>query len=216
MGDFDQWVIQKMSFSIHDIEVFECWQGKSLPTTDYAGVVITGSHSMVTEDDFVPTLSEWIRRYQATGKPMLGICYGHQLIAHTFCGIVDYHPRGIEIGAQQITLSETGRVDPLFENVQSTFDEFVTHRQSVLTLPATAHRLAGNDFEPHHAFRYGANCWGVQFHPEFSHQSMKEYILAQQQRLLEEGFNIARLLDLDHIKDPGQTILQNFKKIVFQ
>lgn len=216
LGDFDQWVAQKMSLSSYDYEIFECWQGNALPITNYAGVVITGSHSMVTEDAFVPALSEWVRQQHAAGTPMLGICYGHQLIAQAFGGRVDYHPKGIEIGARQITLSDAGATDPLFENVQAIFDEFVTHRQSVLTLPATAYRLAGNSFEPNHAFRYGSNCWGVQFHPEFSHQSMKEYIFAQQPRLIEEGFDVEMLLNIDHIKDPGQRILQNFRKIVFQ
>ena len=49
-------------------------------------------------------------------------------------------------------------------------------------MPPGAVLLAGNDFEPHHAFRVGARAWGIQFHPEFNRQRMEAYVhhLAQQ------------------------------------
>jgi GMP synthase (glutamine-hydrolysing) len=52
----------------------------------------------------------------------------------------------------------------------------VVHAQAVLDLPAGATRLAGNAFEPNHAFRIGARAWGVQFHPEFNKERMALYV----------------------------------------
>jgi GMP synthase (glutamine-hydrolysing) len=56
------------------------------------------------------------------------------------------------------------------------------HSQSVRELPPGATLLAGNTFEPHHAFRVGKCAWGIQFHPEFNQERMDTYVhhLAQQ------------------------------------
>ena len=61
--------------------------------------------------------------------------------------------------------------------------------QTVKKLPTGAQLLAQNSFESHHAYRIGKNAWGVQFHPEFTADIMKEYVIEQASSLISEGYD---------------------------
>ncbi len=105
-------------------------------------------------DDRVPwseVLAAWVAEAVPMGIPVLGVCYGHQLLAHALGGEVDYHPAGPEVGTVPVRLTPAARTDPLFARLPETFYAHATHAQSVLRLPAAAVHLAGNDYEPHHA-----------------------------------------------------------------
>ncbi|HCY87085.1 MAG TPA: glutamine amidotransferase, partial [Desulfobacteraceae bacterium] len=107
---------------------------------------------------------------------VLGICYGHQILARAMGGAVDYHPGGAEIGTVDIhCLPEAGK-DVLFNDLPPVFKGHVVHSQTVTRLPEGAVLLARNEFEPHHGFRVGERAWGVQFHPEFSVPATRGYI----------------------------------------
>src|SRR5690606_32543938 len=153
-------------------------QAPTLPAADaLAGVVVTGSHSMVSDrEPWSERAAEWLRVLTGAGVPVLGICYGHQLLAHAFGGTVGYRPGGIEIGTGDITLTESARDDALFRETPPVFAAQLVHRQSVLQLPEQAVLLARGDDEPYQAFRIGERAWGVQFHPEFSAGAMRGYL----------------------------------------
>ena len=53
--------------------------------------------------------------------------------------------------------------------------------------------LAGNAFEPHHAFRVGRNAWGVQFHPEFSDEALRSYLDGLGSVLAREGLDAPQI-----------------------
>ena len=141
------------------------------------GVVISGSHAMVTDDaPWMAALQTWLHQICMAGVPVLGICFGHQLLAQTLGGHVAPHPAGLELGTVPISIQADVSQDPLWQYMPSCFDAQVVHYQSVRRLPAGACALAGNSHEPHQAFRWRDNVWGVQFHPEFSPQAMQGYI----------------------------------------
>jgi len=125
--------------------------------------------------------------------PVLGVCYGHQLLAHALGGKVGFHPEGRDTGTKQVTLLDTASSDPLFQQMPPQFPAQLTHKQSVLELPPGAILLANSSFEPHQAFRVGTNAWGVQFHPEFTDQIMKAYLEVQTPELDQEGLNASQL-----------------------
>ncbi|AVS69235.1 glutamine amidotransferase [Paracidovorax avenae] len=179
LGDFEDWVQAGLACTAAPVLTVDAAQGESMPDPDaVSGVVVTGSHAMVTDRaPWSETLGGWLGRAVAAQTPVLGICYGHQLLAHALGGEVADHPGGWEIGTVEVhTAPDAAGGDALFAGLPGAFGAQVVHRQSVRRLPAGAVRLAGNAFEPHQAFRVGQCAWGVQFHPEFAPDAMRGYI----------------------------------------
>ncbi|OWW18230.1 glutamine amidotransferase [Noviherbaspirillum denitrificans] len=178
LGDFDRWIINGIGPSTLPVTVVDPRTENALPDMDkVAAAVVTGSHSMVSDRaPWSENLAAWLRSAVEENIPVLGICYGHQLLAHALGGEVGYHPDGIELGTVCVSRTKAANDDPLFGGLPDEFPAHVVHRQSVLRLPPGAVRLACNDFEPHHAFRAGEIAWGVQFHPEFSADAMSGYV----------------------------------------
>jgi len=175
-GDYEDWIGQGLS--VGPATVIDPRRGEKLPEPDaIAGAVVTGSHAMVTERaSWSERTGEWLAELVSKAVPVLGICYGHQLLAHALGGEVGYHPGGMEIGTVSICATADAADDALFSQLPRRFSAQTVHSQTVLRLPENALLLASNDFEPHHAFRVGECAWGVQFHPEFNAVAMRSYI----------------------------------------
>ncbi|QFU00773.1 GMP synthase [glutamine-hydrolyzing] [Halomonas sp. THAF5a] len=160
------------------------------------GVVITGSHAMVSDaEPWSEALKPWLVEARARGVAMLGVCYGHQLMAAAFGGVSGYHPAGREVGTRRLRLTEAGQTDPLFGALPATFTAQLTHSQSVLTAPPGAQVLADNDHDPFQALRHGPRQWSVQFHPEFSPPVMRAYLAHQRAALADQGDDPEARLD---------------------
>lgn len=183
-GDFEHWFVRGLALDAAAVQVVDLPRGESLPShRAVSGIVITGSHAMVTDrDPWSQALAAWVAEAVPMGMPVLGVCYGHQLLAHALGGEVDYHPAGPEVGTVPVRLTPAARSDPLLARLPEDFYAHATHAQSVLLLPAGAVHLAGNDYEPHHAFRVGERAWGVQFHPEFDTDIMHSYVQVRADR----------------------------------
>jgi len=195
LGDFDDWISQELGPVTIEVAVVDAEHGEPLPAHAHcAGVIVTGSHAMVTDDlPWSIAAETWLREALAQDVPIFGICYGHQLLARAAGGRVDYHPRGREIGTAEIFPLPASTADPLFRELPNPFLAHTTHGQSVLELPPGAVHLAANSYERNHAFRLGECAWGVQFHPEFDTTVMQAYIDAQAKKLTAAGHDIGRL-----------------------
>jgi len=205
-GDFEDWFMQ--AWDQCAVTLVNAVTASELPVLKGdEGVVITGSPAMVTDrEPWSEKLAEWLVQ-QAHGKvPVLGVCYGHQLLAHALGGSVHFHPQGREIGTVDITQQPGAQDDPLLSILPKQFKAQVTHAQSVKALPPGATLLARNDYEPHQAFRVGERTWGVQFHPEFSADVMRAYIQ-------ERGDNL-HLLDQVTKADANGNLLQRFVELI--
>ncbi|MEW6678928.1 MAG: glutamine amidotransferase [Pseudomonadota bacterium] len=178
-GDFEDWLRRSMGLDAeHLVTVVPVAEGASLPPPgDLAGAIITGSHAMVTEcPAWSEALAEWLRQAVPTGLPVLGICYGHQLLAHALGGeVADLDPEP-EVGTVCVALTDASQDDPLFQGLPPRFPAHTSHVQTARRLPAQAVHLARSKQEPHHAFRIGPRAWGVQFHPEFDIEAMRAYV----------------------------------------
>jgi GMP synthase (glutamine-hydrolysing) len=143
---------------------------------------------------------------------VLGICYGHQLLAHGLGGEVGRNPRGREIGTVAVEVADPR--DRLLAGLPTRLTVQVTHRESVLRLPDGAARLAGNPADPHQAFRFGERAWGVQFHPEFDADVMRGYLRARREELIGEGLDPDALLAACVEAPDGERLLARFAEIV--
>lgn len=215
LGDFEQWIIDGLGNPPCPIEVVDAVRGQRLPDPrDCAGVIVTGSHDMVTDDlPWSLAIEQWIPGLIDACVPFLGICYGHQLLGRAAGGAVGYHPCGREVGTVAVELTAEGREDRLFEGVPERFPAHATHAQSVLSLPSGALRLAWNSHEPNHAFRVGRCAWGVQFHPEYTPEIMAAYVLEDTPELEAEGADPAGLV-AGIVATPGAgRVLTNFASL---
>lgn len=132
---------------------------------DYRSLVVLGGDQNVCELERYPYLSveiELIGEWLASGRPLLGVCLGAQLLAHVAGGdVVAAHEP--ELGWYDVELTAEGRADPVLGFGAARFSSLQWHSYAAQP-PACAAVLARNDACVQ-AFRIGS-AWGVQYHPE--------------------------------------------------
>lgn len=159
-------------------------------------VVFTGSAvDWNTSDPRGQVQADAMRRVFDTGLPVWGSCNGLQLLATVLGGSVGASPNGVEAGlAQDIRLTEAGRVHPMMAGRADGFAVPCIHRDEIQTLPEGVVLLAGNAHSPVQAVAYerdGINYWGTQYHPELAPQAIAA-ILSR----LDQTAHAARIADL--------------------
>ncbi|MGL1886730.1 MAG: glutamine amidotransferase [Reichenbachiella sp.] len=196
-GDFDAWILASFDSKTQCVTVVDVEDGDVLPAPQLCSkVIISGSHNMVSDNlPWNLDLEKWIQNAAAVGVSILGICFGHQLIARALGGSVVNHSKGIEVGTVPIEMSETAIGDELFGALPQDFSAHASHTQTISRLPEGAVVLASNAFEKNHIVRYAPSIWGVQFHPEFTEDVMIEYIVRQRKNLVNDWFDIGKLID---------------------
>jgi GMP synthase (glutamine-hydrolysing) len=198
------------------VQVVRVFRGESLPEPETVpGVIITGSSAMVTDRElWSENTARWLARAVALDKPVLGICYGHQLLAHALGGEVRHNPRGREIGTVDVKLNSNAKADPLFGRFSELLHLPVSHLQSVVRLPPRASVLATTALDPHQVIRYGALAWGVQFHPEFDANIVRAYIDAARDDMAREGLDHEAIWHSATDTADGTFVLRRFAEIV--
>lgn len=186
-GDFEGWIANGLGRRLApgEVEVAAVHLGDPLPSPErIAGVVITGSVSMVSDrEPWSERAAAWLADLVAAdAAPALGICYGHQLLAHALGGEVGANPNGREMGTVDVHLMAD---PPLFG--AGVFRGHTSHLEAVLRPPRGARVLARTALDPHSVLRYGPRQWGTQFHPEFDADILRSYVEARREVLLAEG-----------------------------
>ncbi len=215
-GDFDDWVRRPLGFAADSIRVVKPYKGERLPDpAGFSGVIVTGSHDMVTDrKEWSEYTGVWIPSVIAAGVPLLGICYGHQLIAQAMGGKVGFNPFGSEFGTVDLQLTEHSAKDLLFRGVPHKIRVHVSHAQSVLSLPPKSTLLASSAKDPHQAYAIGDHVWGVQFHPEYDADIAGTYIKECADDLRAEGLDPEHLLGTLGETPYGERLLRRFGEIV--
>lgn len=215
-GDFDDWFLSALEVKKSDVHIRNVELGEDLPAADEVGsVIVTGSPAMVSER---PSWSEktaaWLADAVPTGLPILGVCYGHQLIAHALGGRVGPNPKGREIGTINVSLTPAAAGDILLGGLGPVIQVQETHVESVLELPPGATRLAESDLDPNQAFRLGSNAWGFQFHPEFGPEILRAYVAHRRDVLQGEAVDVDSLIAGIGETPVGARILQRFARLI--
>ena len=162
-------------------------------------VVVTGSpmgaHDM---DPTVLRLLETLQMLDQRDIPVLGVCFGHQVLARALGGTVGRNPSGWEVGTVRIALTEAGLACPVLRDLGPQPDVLQSHQDAVLSLPPGAVILAGNAHTAVQAFqsRPGGRQFGVQFHPEFTPERLRRNWVDRRERLPgTTGFDLDAALD---------------------
>ena len=148
--DFEDWIIAYSGFEKENFLTCAIYLNEELPViANISGMIITGSPAFLT--DLAPwnhVAADYIRECYRQEVPILGICYGHQLVAWAFGGKVDFHSGGREIGTVNIRTTGTSKTDPLFKALPANFMAHVCHSQSVIALPKQAVLVAEKRLQP--------------------------------------------------------------------
>ncbi|WP_297111690.1 gamma-glutamyl-gamma-aminobutyrate hydrolase family protein [uncultured Devosia sp.] len=141
--------------------------GQPLPDpSTLEGIAITGSSAGVYEDhDWLPPLREFIRKAYAARTPMLGICFGHQVMADALGGDVRKSEKGWGLGRHQYQV--VARPD-FMASAPETLSVVCSHQDQVITPPSEAEVVLASDFAPHAGLFYRTGqALSFQPHPEF-------------------------------------------------
>ena len=214
--DFDLWIAKALGVSKDSLTVASVHSGDPLPDPEAVdGIIVTGSPLMVSaRPEWSERSAGWLAQVvEADALPMLGICYGHQLIAHGLGGEVRDNPNGREIGTVETRHdAEAIAGDPLMKD--GTYPTHMSHVESVVRPPSDAQILAQTDLEPHAALRFGPRQWGVQYHPEFDGKIMRGYLEARFAIITEEGNDPDQMIK-DVVETPASTnMLYRFGELV--
>lgn len=214
-GDFENHVKSKLNTDENNIKIIDCKKDRlDIEKENIKGIIITGSHSMVTDyEPWSVRVSDWLKTLKDTNIPILGICYGHQLLADALGGEVDFNPKGEELGTTDIKLTNEGLEDELLKVLPRKFKGHVAHSQTVMKIPMDSKLLAYNTFSDVQAFCYKNHIWGVQFHPEFCADIVKKYIDNESEKFIKNNLDITKMYNSVEENNYGQMIFDRFIEI---
>lgn len=165
-------LVKLYSTLLHDerlsFNAWQTWSGEIPHSVNECDAwLISGSPaSAYDNDDWIVSLRTFIRQAYSASKPMVGICFGHQLIAHTLGGVVNKHKGQFVAGVR----------DYMFVGEKEPLSLMALHGDQVLKAPGDATTIASAPYCAHAALRYGDKALTFQIHPEFTARIMKGFI----------------------------------------
>ncbi|NOX40815.1 MAG: type 1 glutamine amidotransferase [Alphaproteobacteria bacterium] len=141
-------------------DVYVVVDGEFPSSVDEAdGWLITGSkHGAYDDLAWIPPLEKFIQRAYEAKIPLIGICFGHQIVAQALGGKVEKFARGWSVGATEYMAAQSD--DTLILNAW--------HQDQVVARPKDAQVLASTEFCQNAILAYGDQALTIQPHPEFS------------------------------------------------
>ncbi|MBZ9772483.1 glutamine amidotransferase [Mesorhizobium sp. CO1-1-8] len=181
------------------------------PPQSFAGVLVTGSGAMISSPTpWMESTAAWLREAVDANVPVLGVCFGHQMLAYSLGGTVGPNPNGPEAGSISVNFNAKTGNDPLFAGFPDEAKFNSHHYETVLELPPGATVLANNERDKYQAVRYASKAWGVQFHPEISDSIMRALLDIVGEKLEKNGQSVETIDRAIESTPYGPQLLQRF------
>jgi len=188
-GDYPA-MMTRMLGGEFEIDTFDVAAGEfPADPSDYEAYLVTGSPAGAYDPlPWIEPLKQFLR--DAGDRKLVGICFGHQLMAEAFGGHVEKSDKGWGIGLQHY---EIDRVEPWMDEMAS-IDVPASHQDQVVAQPPHTEVIASSPFTP-----FAALAWtdrpaiSVQFHPEFAPDYAKALIEARREKMPDADRAIASL-----------------------
>lgn len=201
--------ISRMHKNMH-ITTFRCHLGDELPQPEeYDGYIISGSRNSVYEElPWIAKLKEFIRQCWQQQIRMVGICFGHQLLAESLGGKTLRAQQGWGFGVHQVSI-----IKPKFwmrdcgDDGTCQYNIIVIHQDQVAKIPEGFEVIAKSDFCPVGMMQGGDIMLGIQGHPEFSIDFCSARAQARRKCIGEQKYQEA-IHSLQHFKPDSDMVLR--------
>ncbi|QSG05555.1 type 1 glutamine amidotransferase [Halapricum desulfuricans] len=196
-----------------EVTVFEVSEGELPPDPGafpFDGAIISGSQCSAYDDRaWIADVEDWARTAHEAGIPMLGVCWGHQLLAEALGGRVEAMGER-ELGYRTVRRAGASQ---LFNGVSRTFTAFETHTDAVVELPGDARVIARNDAALQ-GFQLGRT-YGVQFHPEYDLEAARWVIEGKDISDEQKHAALETVTEDNHAAAAqARLVFENFRRVV--
>jgi GMP synthase (glutamine-hydrolysing) len=156
------------------------------------GWLITGSHHGVYENhDWIPVLEDLIREIHANNIPLVGICFGHQIMAQALGGKVEKFIGGWGVSTHNYHDLQTGKTIALL----------CSHQDQIIEKPSNSKVIMTSTFCKYAGLQYTPNCVSFQPHPEFKPEFMEAVLHLRRGTRIPEDVADEGLRRLHHPND---------------
>lgn len=172
LGDYEAWFARgcgDVALTAVEAHAGVTWPG----VREFDGVIVSGSPKSVTSPEpWMARVADAMLDATRLGRAVLGVCFGHQLLAWRHGARVQRNPLGRELGTVWVELTDAGRRSPLFDGAPPRFEVHATHDDVVMSCDGLE-VLATNGHCAVQAIAVGERSFGVQFHPEMDVTSIR-------------------------------------------
>lgn len=200
------------------LERFWAYNGEFPDSLDgYDGVFLSGSpHGAYEDIPFIHTEHELIEQAAEMQLPVLGICFGSQILASALCGRDQVFRRDTcEIAYKDLPMTNAARGDLLFDDLGDSLHMFVWHNDEVRANHPDMSVLAYSDDCPNQIWRWrDAPIWGIQGHPEITRTQALIWFEENRDRMTRDGADVDVLKESAAEAAVAKTPLKRFAELV--
>lgn len=198
----DQFMAQKLEFP----EVLN----------DYSGVFLSGSaYGAYEDEEFIHQEHEFLQNAAQKNIPILGVCFGSQILASALCGKDQVFRRdSCHVGYLPLNLTKEAKEDALLMGVEDNCRMLIWHNDEARADHPDMTLLATTDKAPNQIWRYSdKQIWGIQGHPEVNKENTEPWLEDVREYMEKDGVDIDFLAKEFDESGAGAKMIDNFISI---